>query len=103
MLIFGWMYCLMLLFDFGEYCNGIVLYMYNMIGEDGILLVEFWVIGWSEFVVYDDVEVWDICVDCVEVCEDVFGVYFVDGFEFDGCCVIFVIGVVDDLFVFLGL
>lgn len=96
-LTLGRMHRSTLLLDSGEYRNGTVLHMHNMIGEDGTPPAEFRATGRSELAAYDDVEVRDTRVDRVEAREDAFGVYLADGSEFDGRRVILATGVADDL------
>lgn len=96
-LTLGRMHRSTLLLDSGEYRNGTVLHMHNMIGEDGTPPAEFRATGRSELAAYDDVEVRDARVDRIEAREDAFGVYLVDGSEVDGRRVILATGVADDL------
>lgn len=96
-LTLGRMHRSTLLLDSGEYRNGTVLHMHNMIGEDGTPPAEFRATGRSELAAYDDVEVRDARVDRVEAREDAFGVHLADGSEVDGRRVILATGVADDL------
>lgn len=96
-LTLGRMHRSTLLLDSGEYRNGTVLHMHNMIGEDGTPPAEFRANGRSELAAYDDVEVRDARVDGVEAREDGFGVHLADGSEVDGRRVILATGVADDL------
>jgi thioredoxin reductase len=96
-LTLGRMHRSTLLLDSGEYRNGTVLHMHNMIGEDGTPPAEFRATGRSELAAYDDVEIRDARVDRVEAREDGFGVHLADGSEVDGRRVILATGVADDL------
>lgn len=96
-LTLGRMHRSTLLLDSGEYRNGTVLHMHNMIGEDGTPPAEFRANGRSELAAYDDVEVRDARVDGVEARGDGFGVHLADGSEVDGRRVILATGVADDL------
>jgi len=101
-LTLGRMHRSTLLLDSGEYRNGTVLHMHNMIGADGTPPAEFRAKARTELAAYD-VEIRETAATSVTGGEDAFVVGLVDGSEVEGRRVILATGVADDLPIVPGL
>lgn len=97
-LTLGRMHRSTLLLDSGEYRNGTVLHMHNMIGEDGTPPAELRARARTELAAYDDVEIRDAAaVDMAGTEEEGFRVALDDGSVADGRRIILATGIADDL------
>ena len=96
-LTLGRMHRSTLLLDSGEYRNGTVLHMHNMIGADGTPPAEFRATARAELAAYEDVEVRDTAATSITGVEDAFVVGIADGSVIEGRRVIIATGVADDL------
>ncbi|PRB62048.1 NAD(P)/FAD-dependent oxidoreductase [Microbacterium sp. MYb45] len=96
-LTLGRMHRSTLLLDSGEYRNGTVLHMHNMVGEDGAPPVEFRATARAELAAYADVEVRDTGATGISGSTEAFQVALADGSTVDGRRVILATGVADDL------
>ncbi|WEF21817.1 MULTISPECIES: NAD(P)/FAD-dependent oxidoreductase [Microbacterium] len=96
-LTLGRMHRSTLLLDSGEYRNGTVLHMHNMIGADGTAPAQLRATARAELSAYDDVEIRDAAAMSVSGDEDAFVVGISDGSEVEGRRVILATGVADDL------
>jgi len=96
-LTLGRMHRSALLLDSGEYRNGTVLHMHNMIGADGMPPAEFRSTARSELAAYDDVEQRAGSVTRVSGADDAFAVDLADGSTVEGRRIILATGVADDL------
>ncbi|KJL21195.1 Alkyl hydroperoxide reductase subunit F [Microbacterium oxydans] len=96
-LTLGRMHRSTLLLDSGEYRNGTVLHMHNMVGADGTPPAEFRATARTELAAYDDVEIRETAATSVTGVEDAFVVGLVDGSEVEGRRVILATGVADEL------
>ncbi|WP_372468507.1 NAD(P)/FAD-dependent oxidoreductase [Microbacterium maritypicum] len=97
-LTLGRMHRSTLLLDSGEYRNGTVLHMHNMVGEDGAPPAEFRATARTELSAYADAEVRDIGAASIAGTDgDGFQVTLADGSAVDGRRVILATGVADDL------
>lgn len=96
-LTLGRMHRSTLLLDSGEYRNGTVLHMHNMIGADGTPPSAFRATAREELAAYDDVEIRDAAATSVSGVEDAFVVGLSDGSVAEGRRVILATGVADDL------
>ncbi|WP_396659040.1 NAD(P)/FAD-dependent oxidoreductase [Microbacterium oxydans] len=102
-LTLGRMHRSTLLLDSGEYRNGTVLHMHNMIGADGTPPAEFRATARTELADYDDVEVRETAASSITGGEDAFVVALADGSVVEGRRVILATGVADDLPIVPGL
>ncbi|MFK3676569.1 NAD(P)/FAD-dependent oxidoreductase [Microbacterium sp. NPDC090218] len=102
-LTLGRMHRSTLLLDSGEYRNGTVLHMHNMIGEDGTPPAEFRASARTELAAYDDVEIREGAASGISGAEDAFVVALADGSAVEGRRVILSTGVADDLPLIPGL
>lgn len=102
-LTLGRMHRSTLLLDSGEYRNGTVLHMHNMIGEDGAAPAGLRATAREELAAYDDVEIRDIAATSITGVEDAFAVGIADGSVVEGRRVILATGVADDLPIVPGL
>ncbi|WP_226531922.1 NAD(P)/FAD-dependent oxidoreductase [Microbacterium paraoxydans] len=102
-LTLGRMHRSTLLLDSGEYRNGTVLHMHNMIGADGTPPSEFRARARDELAAYTDVEIRDGAATGVSGSEDAFAVTLADGSTVEGRRVVLATGVADDLPVVPGL
>lgn len=102
-LTLGRMHRSTLLLDSGEYRNGTVLHMHNMIGEDGAAPAGLRATAREELAAYDDVEISDIAATSITGVEDAFAVGIADGSVVEGRRVILATGVADDLPIVPGL
>ncbi|MFD8769654.1 NAD(P)/FAD-dependent oxidoreductase [Microbacterium oxydans] len=102
-LTLGRMHRSTLLLDSGEYRNGTVLHMHNMIGEDGAAPAGLRATAREELATYDDVEIRDIAATSITGVEDAFAVVIADGSVVEGRRVILATGVADDLPIVSGL
>lgn len=96
-LTLGRMHRSALLLDSGEYRNGTVLHMHNMIGADGAPPAEFRATARAELAAYDDVEIREAAATSVSGVADAFVVGLSDGSVVEGRRVILATGVADDL------
>lgn len=96
-LTLGRMHRSTLLLDSGEYRNGTVLHMHNMIGADGTAPAQLRATARAELSAYDDVEIRDAAAMSVSGAEDAFVVGISDGSVVEGRQVILATGVADDL------
>lgn len=96
-LTLGRMHRSTLLLDSGEYRNGTVLHMHNMIGADGTAPAQLRATARAELSAYDDVEIRDAAAMSVSGDEDAFVVGISDGSVVEGRQVILATGVADDL------
>jgi thioredoxin reductase len=96
-LTLGRMHRSTLLLDSGEYRNGTVLHMHNVIGNDGTPPAEFRATARAQLGAYDDVEIRDVRVENVSGAEGDFTVTLADGSMATGRNIILATGVVDDL------
>jgi len=96
-LTLGRMHRSALLLDSGEYRNGTVLHMHNMIGADGAPPAEFRATARAELAAYDDVEIREAVATSVSGVPDAFVVGLSDGSVVEGRRVILATGVADDL------
>jgi thioredoxin reductase len=96
-LTLGRMHRSTLLLDSGEYRNGTVLHMHNMVGADGAPPVEFRATARAELSAYDDVEIRDAAATSISGVEDAFVVGIADGSVVEARRVIIATGVADDL------
>ena len=96
-LTLGRMHRSALLLDSGEYRNGTVLHMHNMIGADGAPPAEFRATARAELAAYDDVEIREAAATSVSGIQDAFVVGLSDGSVVEGRRVILATGVADDL------
>ncbi|WP_091035369.1 NAD(P)/FAD-dependent oxidoreductase [Microbacterium oxydans] len=96
-LTLGRMHRSTLLLDSGEYRNGTVLHMHNMIGEDGAPPAELRATARAELAAYADVEIRDTGATGISGSEGAFQVALADGSTVDGRRVILATGVADDL------
>ena len=102
-LTLGRMHRSTLLLDSGEYRNGTVLHMHNMVGADGTPPAEFRATARTELAAYDDVEVRETAATSITGVEDAFVVALADGSMAEGRHVVLATGVADDLPVVPGL
>ncbi len=102
-LTLGRMHRSTLLLDSGEYRNGTVLHMHNMVGVDGTPPAEFRATARTELAAYDDVEVRETAATSIAGVEDAFVVAVADGSMAEGRRVVLATGVADDLPVIPGL
>ncbi|WP_136042951.1 MULTISPECIES: NAD(P)/FAD-dependent oxidoreductase [unclassified Microbacterium] len=96
-LTLGRMHRSTLLLDSGEYRNGTVLHMHNMVGEDGAPPAEFRATARAELSAYADVEIRDTGATGISGGEGAFRVALADGSTVEGRRVILATGVADDL------
>lgn len=96
-LTLGRMHRSALLLDSGEYRNGTVLHMHNMVGEDGTPPAEFRATARAELAAYDDVEVRDLSATSISADETGFEVQLSDGSSATGRHIVLATGVADDL------
>ncbi|MEV4666281.1 NAD(P)/FAD-dependent oxidoreductase [Microbacterium sp. LWO12-1.2] len=96
-LTLGRMHRSTLLLDSGEYRNGTVLHMHNVIGNDGTPPAEFRATARTQLGAYDDVEVRDVRVESVRGTEGDFTLTLSDGSTAAGRNIILATGVIDDL------
>ncbi|GGM41312.1 NAD(P)/FAD-dependent oxidoreductase [Microbacterium saperdae] len=96
-LTLGRMHRSALLLDSGEYRNGTVLHMHNVIGNDGTPPAEFRATARGQLGAYDDVEIRDVRVESVSGTEGDFTVTLADGSTAAGRNIILATGVVDEL------
>ena len=96
-LTLGRMHRSTLLLDSGEYRNGTVLHMHNVLGNDGTPPAEFRAAARAQLGAYDDVENRDVRVENVTGSEGGFTVTLADGSTAAGRNIILATGVVDDL------
>jgi thioredoxin reductase len=96
-LTLGRMHRSTLLLDSGEYRNGTVLHMHNMIGADGTPPAEFRADARQELAAYGDVEIRDAAATSISGADDAFRVDLADGSAVEGRRVVLATGVVDDL------
>ncbi|MFJ6534035.1 NAD(P)/FAD-dependent oxidoreductase [Microbacterium sp. NPDC091662] len=96
-LTLGRMHRSTLLLDSGEYRNGTVLHMHNMIAADGMPPSELRATARAELAEYDDVEIRDAAATSISDVEDAFVVGASDGTIVEGRRVILATGVADDL------
>jgi thioredoxin reductase len=96
-LTLGRMHRSTLLLDSGEYRNGAVLHMHNVIGNDGTPPAEFRATARAQLGAYDDVEIRDIRAESVSGAEGDFTVTLSDGSTASGRNIILATGVIDDL------
>ena len=102
-LTLGRMHRSTLLLDSGEYRNGTVLHMHNMVGADGTPPAGFRATARNELAAYDDVEVRETEATSITGVEDAFVVALADGSMAEGRRVVLATGVADDLPVVPGL
>lgn len=102
-LTLGRMHRSALLLDSGEYRNGTVLHMHNIIGADGTPPAEFRAKARDELSAYADVEIREGAATGISGSEDAFTVTLADGSTVEGRRVILATGVADDLPVVPGL
>lgn len=97
-LTLGRMHRSTLLLDSGEYRNGTVLHMHNVIANDGTAPAEFRATARAQLASYADVEIRDIGVDRIGGTEDEgFTVTLADGSSVDARRIVLATGVADDL------
>lgn len=96
-LTLGRMHRSTVLVDSGEYRNGTVLHMHNMVGEDGAPPAEFRATARAELSAYADVEIRDTGASSISGGEDSFQVTLADGSTVDARRVVLATGVADDL------
>ena len=96
-LTLGRMHRSTLLLDSGEYRNGTVLHMHNMIGADGMPPSELRATARAELAEYDDVEIRDAAATSISGVEGAFVVGVSDGTVAEGRRVVLATGVADDL------
>ncbi|MDN3443234.1 NAD(P)/FAD-dependent oxidoreductase [Microbacterium sp. APC 3901] len=86
-----------LLLDSGEYRNGTVLHMHNVVANDGTPPAEFRSTARAQLAEYADVEIRDVGAQTVTGGEGAFTVLLADGASVDTKSVILATGVADDL------
>lgn len=96
-LTLGRMHRSTLLIDSGEYRNGTVLHMHNVIGNDGTPPAEFRATARAQLTEYGDVEIRDGRVDDITPTHGGFVATLADGSTASGRTVILATGVIDDL------
>ena len=96
-LTLGRMHRSTLLLDSGEYRNGTVLHMHNMIGEDGTPPAELRATARNELAAYDDVDVRDVAAESIDGSTDAFAVRLADGSQVEGRRIVLATGIADDL------
>ena len=96
-LTLGRMHRSTLLLDSGEYRNGTVLHMHNMLGEDGTPPALFRATARKELGTYPDVEIRDAAATSISGAEGAFLVGIADGSLVEGRRVILATGIADDL------
>ncbi|WEK62207.1 MAG: NAD(P)/FAD-dependent oxidoreductase [Candidatus Microbacterium colombiense] len=96
-LTLGRMHRATLLVDSGEYRNGTVLHMHNVIANDGTPPAEFRATARDQLAAYDDVEIRDGRVEGISGVEGDFLVTLADGSSAAARNIILATGVVDDL------
>jgi thioredoxin reductase len=96
-LTLGRMHRSTLLLDSGEYRNGTVLHMHNVLGNDGTPPAEFRATARAQLGAYGDVEIRDVRVESVSGAEGDFTVTLADGSRASGRNIILATGVIDDL------
>lgn len=96
-LTLGRMHRSVLLLDSGEYRNGTVLHMHNVVANDGTPPAEFRATARAQLGAYDDVEIRDVRAESVSGGEGDFTVALADGSTASGRNIILATGVVDDL------
>ncbi|MGN7948604.1 NAD(P)/FAD-dependent oxidoreductase [Microbacterium sp. 22215] len=96
-LTLGRMHRSTLLLDSGEYRNGTVLHMHNVVANDGTPPAEFRATARAQLAEYSDVEVRDVGARTVTATEGGYTVSLADGDALDARHVILATGVADDL------
>lgn len=96
-LTLGRMHRSTLLIDSGEYRNGSVVHMHNMIGADGASPAKLRATARTEISGYDDVEILSAFVERITGAEDAFHVHLTDDNVHEARRVILATGVADDL------
>lgn len=96
-LTLGRMHRSTLLLDSGEYRNGTVLHMHNMIGADRTAPAQLRATARAELSAYDDVEIRDAAAMSISGDEDAFVFGISDGSVVEGRQVILATGVADEL------
>ena len=96
-LTLGRMHRSTLLLDSGEYRNGTVLHMHNMIGEDGTPPAELRATARGELAAYDDVDIRDVAVESIHGSAGAFTVRLAYRSQVEGRRVILATGISDDL------
>lgn len=96
-LTLGRMHRTALLLDSGDYRNGRVLHMHNMIGEDGTPPAELRARARVELAAYRTIETRDVAASAVSGEEDAFRVTLDDGTVIDARRVVLATGLADDL------
>lgn len=86
-----------LLLDSGEYRNGTVLHMHNVVAEDGTPPAEFRATARQQLAQYRDVEIRDVAARTVTRTADGYAVVLADDDEVEARRVILATGVADDL------
>lgn len=86
-----------LLLDSGEYRNGTVLHMHNVVANDGTPPAEFRSTARAQLAEYADVEIRDVGAQTVTGVEGAFTVVLADGVSVEAKSVILATGVADDL------
>ena len=96
-LTLGRMHRSTLLLDSGEYRNGTVLHMHNVVANDGTPPAEFRATARTQLAEYSDVEIRDVGAQTVTTAGDGYTVLLADGEAVDARHVILATGVADDL------
>lgn len=96
-LTLGRMHRSTLLLDSGEYRNGTVLHMHNVIAADGTPPADFRAAARAELAAYSDVEIRDVGAAGITSGEGAFAVRLTDGSEAEGRRIVLATGVADDL------
>nr|WP_201468992.1 NAD(P)/FAD-dependent oxidoreductase [Microbacterium hydrocarbonoxydans] len=96
-LTLGRMHRSTLLLDSGEYRNGTVLHMHNVIANDGTPPAEFRATARTQLAEYSDVEIRDLRANTVTADEGGYTVVLADGAVVAGRHVVLATGVADDL------
>lgn len=96
-LTLGRMHRSTLLLDSGEYRNGTVLHMHNVVANDGTPPPEFRATARTQLAEYADVEIRDVGAQSVSGAEGAFTVLLANGVSVEAKSVILATGVADDL------
>jgi thioredoxin reductase len=96
-LTLGRMHRSTLLLDSGEYRNGTVLHMHNVVANDGTPPAEFRAVAREQLAAYSDVEVRDVAAESISGAQDDFTVRLADGAEIRARRIVLATGVADEL------
>ncbi len=96
-LTLGRMHRSVVIIDSGEYRNGTVLHMHNLVTNDGAAPADFRAAGRAELAEYADVQLRDAIAQTVSGSQGAFSVELSDGDTVDARTVILATGIADDL------